>query len=96
MSFSKGHTYIVNADNGYWYLVKQVSMKKWRATNFTHLYIHLDDNFKVGNGVGLWVVLGLDDKDNTTVRKYRSEDKTKFRKDMYDVLGTGKFQEEEF
>lgn len=87
--FKKGLTYILySEDKKHWYIVKQVGMKSWIATNFTHLDIDPDNYTFRHNALDLWKML-----------KPRGDYKVctennSFRKYMFDILQYGHFKPE--
>ena len=90
MSFKKGYVYVVKSGNGYWYIVRQVSMKSWVALNFGNLGVHRDDLFRTGNGIKLWTLLN--------VAQYRKivdvpSENREFRQLCFNVLKYGSFEE---
>ena len=88
MSFKKGLTYVVYSEKyKHWYMVHQISMKSWIATNFTNLDINPNHYQFRNNGVGLWEMLQPD-------KNYKCHTETKeFRKSMFDVLMYGHFKD---
>ena len=87
--FEKGSTYVLYSETKkHWYMVKQVGMKSWIATNFTNIDVAQDMYQFRSNGVDLWNELKprADFKPHTV-------DKT-FRKSMFNVLKYGRLTED--
>ena len=89
-NFKKGYAYIVKSGNGYWYTVRQVSMKGWVAINLGNLGVHKDDVFKTGNSIKLWELLNVSQHKRVTDDNGANRE---FRQLCFNVLKYGSFEE---
>jgi len=83
--FVKGYTYILYSETKkHWYVVKQIGMKSWVATNFTNIDVEPKLYQIRSNGVDLWNDLQpRDDWQSSTSNKH-------FRAMMFNVLRYGR------
>jgi len=87
--FKRHLTYILYSEKyGHWYMVHQVSVKSWIATNFTNLDIKPELYQFRSNGVDLWKKL----EPRLSDYKVATENDS-FRKYMFNVLKYGRTDE---
>jgi len=83
--FNKGYTYLVLDGKNRWYIVKQVSMKGWKALNFTHTELGYEEEFYEGNGVAMF-------KSMNPMRVKKVITKHELRLQMFNILKHGVLQ----
>jgi len=87
--FEKGSTYVLYSETKkHWYMVKQVGMKSWIATNFTNIEISQDNYQFRSNGVDLWNE--LQPRDDWRIGVTNAH----FRSLMFNVLKYGRLTED--
>ena len=91
-SFKTGFTYIVrDPKRSLWYLVQQVGVKSWVATNFTHIGLGYEDKIIKGNGGALYLMLDVIPTKGDSY--FKTSDQRDLRIKMFNVLKFGRLDE---
>jgi hypothetical protein len=94
VNLTKGYCYLVITEGVGW-IVTQQGQRSWTAMEFTEPSIWLDVETKdsVISGNSIFVSKYLENKNVKDYRRYWYSQKVQYRKDMFNILKYGSFEE---